>query len=221
MHQYILCNNTIAYKCDMNALVKLFLKGLVVVIPLALTVAILWWLAAGAEQLLGGLLLRFLPQGWYIPGMGLVAGLAITMLIGLLSHVLVFQKLFTYGEDMLNRLPLVKSIYAAIKDFVGYFSPDSEAALSKVVLVRMPGQGFEQIGFVTREDFDRLPMQLSIEDPVGVYLPMSYQIGGYTLFLPRSAVTPIDMSFEEGMKLVLTGGVARDPDLIRDSGRPE
>jgi uncharacterized membrane protein len=197
----------------MNALGKLFLKGLAVVIPSALTLAILWWLAAGAERLLGGLLLRFLPEGWYLPGMGLVAGLAITMLIGLLSHILVFQKLFTYGEDLLNRLPLVKSIYTAIKDFVDYFSPDSKAAMSKVVLVRLPGQEFEQIGFVTREDFERLPLKLSIADPVAVYLPMSYQIGGYTLFLPRTAVTPLNMSFEEGMKLVLTGGVSRDKDI--------
>jgi uncharacterized membrane protein len=197
----------------MNVLGKLFLKGLAVVIPLALTIAILWWLAGGAERLLGGLLVRFLPQGWYVPGMGLVAGLAITMLIGLLSHVLLFQKLFTYGEDILNRLPLVKSIYTAIKDFVGYFSPDSKAAMSKVVLVRLPGQEFEQIGFVTREDFASLPVTLATIDPVAVYLPMSYQIGGYTLFLPRTAVTPIDMSFEEGMKLVLTGGVSRDHDL--------
>lgn len=197
----------------MNVLGKLFLKGLAVVIPLALTVAILWWLAGGAERLLGGLLVSFLPQGWYVPGMGLVAGLAITMLIGLLSHVLLFQKLFTYGEGILNRLPLVKSIYTAIKDFVDYFSPDSKAAMSKVVLVRLPGQEFEQIGFVTREDFANLPLELSTVDPVAVYLPMSYQIGGYTLFLPRTAITPIDMSFEEGMKLVLTGGVSRDHDL--------
>ena len=197
----------------MNTLGKLFLKGLAVVIPLALTIAILWWLAGGAERLLGGLLVRFLPQGWYVPGMGLVVGLAITMLIGLLSHVLLFQKLFTYGEDILNRLPLVKSIYTAIKDFVDYFSPDSKAAMSKVVLVRLPGQEFEQIGFVTREDFANLPLQLSTVDPVAVYLPMSYQIGGYTLFLPRTAITPINMSFEEGMKLVLTGGVSRDHDL--------
>ena len=78
----------------MNPLWKLFLKGLVVVVPSALTLAILWWLAKGSEQLLGGLLARFLPSGWYVPGMGLVAALAITLLVGLLSHVLLFQKLF-------------------------------------------------------------------------------------------------------------------------------
>jgi len=196
----------------MNALGKLFLKGLVVVIPVALTLAILWWLASGAEQLLGGLLLRFLPEGWYVPGMGLVAGLVITMLIGLLSHVLLLQKFFNYTEDLFNRLPLVKTIYTAIKDFVDYFSPGNKTAMSKVVLVRLPGQDFEQIGFVTREDFTSLPLDSSITDPVAVYLPMSYQIGGYTLFLPRTAVTPLELTFEEGMKLVLTGGVSREKD---------
>jgi uncharacterized membrane protein len=194
----------------MNTLGKLFLKGLAVMIPVALTLAILWWLARGAERVLGGLLSGFLPAGWYIPGMGLLAAVAITILVGLLTHVIVFQRLFAWGEAVLNRLPLVKSLYSAIKDFMAYFSPDNKAAMSKVVLVQLPGQAFELMGFVTREDFSRLPVQLSMDDPVAVYLPFSYQIGGYTLFLPRSCLTPVDMPFEEAMKLVLTGAVARE-----------
>jgi len=194
----------------MNALGKLFLKGLVVVIPAVLTLAILWWFARGAEQILGGLLMRFLPVGWYIPGMGVVSAVAMTILIGLLTHVIIFQRLFALGDAILQRLPLVKTIYSAIKDFIDYLSPDSKMATSKVVLVKIPGQQFEQIGFVTREDFTSLPIELSVEDPIAVYLPFSYQIGGYTLFLPRSCLTPIDMTFEEGMKLVLTGAVSRE-----------
>jgi len=194
----------------MNTLGKLFLKGLAVMIPATLTLAILWWLARGAERVLGGLLSGFLPEGWYVPGMGLLAAVAITMLVGLLTHVILFQRLFAWGEAVLNRLPLVKSLYSAIKDFMAYFSPDNKAAMNKVVLVQLPGQAFELLGFVTREDFSRLPVQLSVDDPVAVYLPFSYQIGGYTLFLPRSCLTPVDMSFEEAMKLVLTGAVARE-----------
>jgi len=194
----------------MNVLGKLFLKGLAVVIPATLTLAILWWMARGAEQVLGGLLMKFLPAGWYIPGMGLVSAVAITVLIGLLTHVILFQKLFALGEAILNRLPLVKTIYSAIKDFIAYLSPDSKTALSKVVLVKIPGAEFEQLGFVTREDFSRLPMKPTVEEPIAVYLPMSFQIGGYTLFLPRSCLTPIDISFEDGMKLVLTGAVSRE-----------
>ena len=194
----------------MNALGKLFLKGLAVVIPVSLTLAILWWMARGAEQFLGGLLTRILPEGWYIPGMGVVSAVAMTILVGLLTHVILFQKLLALGDAIFHRLPLVKTIYSALKDFIGYLSPESKVAMSKVVLVRIPGQNFEQIGFVTREDFSRIPLDLTVEEPIAVYLPMSYQIGGYTLFLPRKCLTPVDLSFEEGMKLVLTGAVSRE-----------
>lgn len=194
----------------MNTLGKLLLKGLAVVIPAALTLAILWWLAKGSEQLLGGLLATYLPAGWYIPGMGLLSAVAITILIGLLTHVILFQRLFAVGDAILNRLPLVKSIYSAIKDFMDYLSPDSKEAMRKVVLVKLPGQQFELIGFVTREDFESLPFELTVDDPVAVYLPFSYQIGGYTLFLPRACLTQVDMSFENAMKLVLTGAVSRE-----------
>jgi uncharacterized membrane protein len=194
----------------MNAIGKLFLKGLAVIIPVTLTLAILWWLARGAEQFFGAVLVRMLPEGWYLPGMGVVAAVSGTILVGLLSHVILFQRLFEFGETILHRLPLVKTIYSAFKDLIDYLSPDSRVAMSKVVLVRLPEQEFEQIGFVTREDFSRLPFTPTVEEPIAVYLPMSYQIGGYTLFLPRSCLTPVDLSFEDGMKLVLTGAVSRE-----------
>jgi uncharacterized membrane protein len=193
----------------MNALGKLFLKGLAVVIPVALTLAILWWVATSAERLMGAILKFSLPDGWYIPGMGLVSGLALIALIGLLSHVLIFQKLFNLGEAIFRRLPLVKTIYIAIKDFIGYLSPDKASEMGKVVMVQLPGQSFQVIGFVTREQFDDLPFSPAAEDPVAVYMPMSYQIGGYTLFLPRSSLTPLDMPFEQAMRLVLTGAVTK------------
>lgn len=201
----------------MNILGKLFLKGLVVVIPVALTLAIMWWMAAGAERLMGSVLKFTLPDGWYVPGMGLASGLALVVLLGLLSHVLIFQKIFDLGDAIFNRLPLVKTIYTAIKDFIGYLSPDKDSKMSKVVMVQLPGQSFQLIGFVTREQFDDLPFTPIAEDPVAVYMPMSYQIGGYTLFLPRSALTPLDIPFETAMRLVLTAGVSQQ----RDNGETE
>ncbi len=196
----------------MNILGKLFLKGLAVVIPITLTLAIFWWMAAGAERLMGSILKFTLPGGWYLPGMGLASGLALVILIGLLSHVLIFQKILHLGDTIFNRLPLVKTIYTAIKDFIGYLNPDKDSQMSKVVLVQLPGQAFQVMGFVTREQFDDLPFTPSAEDPVAVYMPMSYQIGGYTLFLPRSALTPIEIPFETAMRLVLTGGISQKRD---------
>lgn len=193
----------------MNSLIKLFLKGLAVVIPVILTLAILWWMAAGSERLLGNVLVRILPDGWYIPGMGLLSAIALIVLVGLLSHVLLFQKLFEFWEGLVHRLPFVKTIYTAIKDFIGYFSVDQQESFKKVVLVSLPGQSFQMLGFVTRESFDDLGIEPEVEDPVAVYCPMSYQIGGYTLFLPRQCLTPVNMTFEEGMRLAVTAGVSR------------
>jgi uncharacterized membrane protein len=203
----------------MNALGKLFLKGLAVVIPIALTLAILLWMATGAERLMGAVLKFTLPSGWYVPGMGLVSGLALITLIGLLSHVLIFQKLFNLGDAIFHRLPLVKTIYTAIKDFIGYLNPDKESEMNKVVMVQLPGQSFQLIGFVTREQFDDLPFTPTAEDPVAVYMPMSYQIGGYTLFLPRSCLTPLDMPFEDAMRLVVTGAVTKQRDETSSTSR--
>jgi uncharacterized membrane protein len=205
----------------MNALGKLFLKGLAVVIPVALTLAILWWMATGAEQLMGTVLKFTLPDGWYIPGMGLVSGLVLIALIGLLSHVLVFQKIFNLGETIFHRLPLVKTIYTAIKDFIGYLSPEKGNEMGKVVLVQLPGQSFQLIGFVTREQFADLPFTPAAEDPVAVYMPMSYQIGGYTVFLPRSCLTPLDIPFEQAMRLVLTGAVTKQRDDLSKASEKE
>lgn len=192
----------------MNALGKLFLKGLAVTIPVALTLAIVWWLASLAERLLGGLMAWALPAGWYVPGMGLISALALILLVGLLSHVLIFQKLFEWGENLFNRLPLVKSIYTAIKELMGYLSSDIGGQFNKVVMVQLPGHSGELLGFVTRDQFDDLPLSPQAEDPVAVYMPMSYQIGGYTLYLPRSMITPVNLSFEQGMRLAITGGLS-------------
>ena len=194
----------------MNHLGKLFLQGLAVTIPVGLTLAIAWWMAASAERLLGGVLIRLLPDGWYIPGLGLVSTMALILLVGLLSHVIIFQKLFEWGESVVARLPLIKTIYSALKDFFGYFSPGAQQSFSKVVMVRLPGHEFEALGFVTRETFEDLPLDPQAENPVAVYLPMSYQIGGYTLYLPRSSLTPVDLPFEDAMRLAVTGGVTRN-----------
>jgi len=78
-----------------------------------------------------------------------------------------------------------------------------------VVMVMLPGQEFQVLGFVTRESFDDIPLEPAADDPVAVYMPMSYQIGGYTLYLSRSLLTPVDMPFEEAMRLAVTGGVTQ------------
>ena len=190
----------------MQTLIRLFLKGLAALIPIVLTVAILVWLAGMAESGMGRLIRLVLHEESYVTGMGLLAGVAVVIMVGLLSQMWLFKRLFDLGEAVLDRMPLVKTVYRAIKDFVDYFDTDSKG-LQKVVRISHPDLPITMLGFVTREDFEDLPF--GGEGEIAVYFPMSYQIGGYTLVIPREWVEPVDMSFEDAMRLILTAAVSR------------
>ena len=188
-------------------LVRLFLKGLATIIPIALTLLIVLWLAGLAEGGVGFLIKLVLPESWYVRGMGLVGGIALVMAIGLLSQVWLFRKLIELGEGILERMPLVKSVFRATKDFVDYFSSEDGSRFGQAVMVRHPDLGIGVMGFVTREDFSELPF--GNEGEVAVYLPLSYQVAGYTIFVPREWLEPIDLPFEESVRLMLTAAMSR------------
>ena len=192
---------------SVQRLVRLFLKGLATIIPIALTLLIVLWLAGLAESGVGFLIKVVIPESWYIRGMGLIGGIALVMAIGLLSQVWLFRKLIELGEGLLERMPLVKSVFRATKDFVDYFSSEDGSRFGQAVMVRHPELGIGVMGFVTREDFSELPF--GNEGEVAVYLPLSYQVAGYTIFVPRDWLEPIDLPFEESVRLMLTAAMSR------------
>jgi uncharacterized membrane protein len=186
---------------------KHILTGLVTILPVVLTLYLLYWLVVSAEAVLGGTLRLWLPPGSYRPGMGVLAGLLAAFLVGLLMHAWVVQRLFAQGERLLYRTPLIRSIYPALRDFLNYFSPDSKKEFDQVVAVTLGDSGMEVIGFVTRAESDSMPPDFRAPDSVLVYLPLSYMIGGYAVLMPRAAIRPLDMSMEEAMRFTLTAGV--------------
>ncbi|MEE4296038.1 MAG: DUF502 domain-containing protein [Wenzhouxiangella sp.] len=187
-------------------LLRLFFKGLATIIPITLTLIIVFWLAGLAENGVGRMLQYVMPDDWYIRGMGLVGGILIVILIGLLSQVYLFRKLIEFGEGILDRMPVVKSVFRATKDFVDYFSGDNKREFNQVVRLKHPS-GYSLLGFVTREDLSGLPF--GDEGEVAVYLPLSYQVAGYTLFVPREWCEPVDMPFEDAVRLILTAAMTR------------
>ena len=107
------------------------LTGLVTILPLVLTLYLLYWLAVTAESLLGGTILRLLPKKLYWPGMGLIASLALVFVVGLLMRTYVVQRLFAKAEQLLYRMPLINTVYRAIRDFFDYFSPTKKRSSSR------------------------------------------------------------------------------------------
>ncbi len=186
---------------------KHILTGLVTILPVVLTVYLLYWFAVSIESMLGNIIRHWLPQDLYWPGMGFLAGLVLMFIVGLLMHAYVVQVLFAMGEKILYHTPVIKSIYPAIRDFLNYFSPNKKKEFNKVVALTLGDSGMQVIGFVTQENPENLPEDFRQQDNVLVYLPLSYMIGGYAVLVPRSAIRPVGMNMEEAMRFTLTAGV--------------
>ena len=185
------------------------LKGLVALLPVGLTVYLVYWLAVATEKLFSRVLKLVIPDSAYWPGLGLIAGLALLYATGLAVNAYVVRRALRLGDELFARIPVVKTIYVAIRDFMTFFpSAGKGSDLKRVVLVPFgPGKA---IGFVTAESSVALGVAEG-DDLVAVYLPMSYMIGGYTVFLPRDVIEPTSMSVEAGMRLALMGGVQGVP----------
>jgi uncharacterized membrane protein len=182
------------------------LKGLVAILPLGLTVYFVYWLTVAADQVFSGTIRRLIPEGAYWPGFGLLAGLVVLYLVGLAVNAYVVRRALRFSDRLFARIPVVKTIYVAIRDFMRFFPSSGQGSdLKRVVLVPFgPGKA---IGFVTAESGAALGVDDAGKDTVAVYLPMSYMIGGYTVFLPRDALEPTSLSVEAGMRIALMGGV--------------
>lgn len=177
-----------------------FFRGLLTALPLGLTVYLLYLFFRWTEALTMQLVRPFIGD-FYLPGLGLILGLTSILLLGFLVSQRCVGKLFSLIELPFTNLPVIKSIYSSLKDFADYFSPNrNKARQQTVVALRMPGHDLEIVGLITRQYVDDLPTGFMQGDRVAVYLPMGYMIGGYTVFVPRDWVQPIDMTVEEAMR---------------------
>jgi uncharacterized membrane protein len=188
----------------LKALGGILLKGLVTILPISLTVYFLYWLSVTTESLLSKPI-KALVGDAYWPGMGLVTGFLLLFVVGLAVNAFLVRRVLGLGEELLLRVPVVKTVYSAIRDMTRLVNTDKKKGeLDRVVTVDV---GFcKLIGFVTQEHANTLGIG-GAADMIAVYLPMSYQIGGYTVYLPRSRVVETDLTVEQAMRIVLTGGV--------------
>src|SRR5918999_1342884 len=195
---------------------RIFATGLLTLLPIIVTIYVTLWLLTVLERFFGKQVMFLIPDEWYRTGMGLVVAIVVVFLVGLLMHGILFRRLFGWAENLLLEIPLVRSVYAALRDLTGLFAENREPAL-QVVSLELPGN-MRVLGFVTRADFADAPPGLARADEVAVYLPMSYQVGGYTVFVPRSACTPINMSREDALKFILTAGLKSSSPAIEPPG---
>jgi uncharacterized membrane protein len=188
---------------------KTFLNGLGLVIPTALILYILVWVLTQTELFFKKILLTFIPLEYYITGMGFIFGLIAVYIIGLLLKFWIVQTIRDFLEKLIDKTPIFSSLYGGIKDFLSFLSNMKKNDKNSIVLVEFPSVDAKMIGFITADDLENFH-KLEMEDPVMVYLQMSYQIGGYALFIPRKNLTPLDMKIEDALRFVTTAGISKN-----------
>jgi len=193
----------------MKLIYQYFFRGLLAALPLGVTIYLLYLFLTGTEEF-AMWWLRPLLGNFYLPGLGLLIGIGVIVLLGFLISQPRTRRTLSFIELPFTNLPVVKSIYSSLKNFADYFTPNSGQVAQQVVILRMPGQELEIVGLVTRQNLTSLPHGFLQGDRVAVYLPMGYMIGGYTVFVPRAWVTPINMSVEELMRTSLFAWMSRN-----------
>lgn len=200
----------------MRALRNVLLRGVATVLPVVVTLYLLWWLATTGESLLGAALRAVLPVGVYLPGMGVAAAVVVIFVVGLMADAWLFGGLVRITERALERIPIVKTVFGGMRDLSAFLTGGGQDRLARVVHVALtPDIG--AVGFITRDEVGNLAPPDRRDGRVAVYLPMSYQIGGYTVLVPRECITPLDLPAQEAMRLVLTAGVTAPPRRAQSS----
>ncbi len=193
----------------MGWLRRSFLTGLVVTVPLFITVVTLVWTFRFIDGVARPLSIGVL--GREVPGLGVLITAAFILLAGALATNVLGRRILQRGEGWLLNVPLFKTVYAPVKQLVAAFSPDSESGFKKVVIVDDARRGMV-IGFLTREF--TLDRGAGAEPMVAVYVPTNHLYLGDVVVYPRGQVLFPDVSVEEGIRIFLTGGMAL-PGAIR------
>ena len=119
-----------------KAISKILLTGFITLVPIILTIYLLYWLAVSSEQLMGGALRLILPNTAYFPGLGMIFGIVVVFFVGLLMKAILVRQVFSLGERLLYQLPIIKTVYRAMRDLFEFFSPKQEG-LGQVVIVTL------------------------------------------------------------------------------------
>ena len=190
-----------------------FFTGLLVTAPVLLTVYITWAAIKLIDGQVAGLLPGFSELRFAnVPGVGLVIGVVLITVIGALAAGFLGRWIIRLGESILNRMPVVRSIYGATKQILETVISTQSDAFREVVLVEYPRKGLWVIGFVTGGTKGEVARRIDI-DMVNVFVPTTPNpTSGFLLFCPRKDVIFMEMSVEEAVKLVVSGGIVTPPD---------
>ena len=195
-----------------------FLAGVIVTAPIGITALLIWQFITFLDSQVGSLIPdRYNPESYLpfsVPGLGLLITIAFLTLVGFLAAGLAGRTLVRIGERLLSRMPVVRSVYSTLKQIFETVLAQSSRSFREVVLIEYPRRGIGAIGFVTGPTRGEVQVR-SEEELVNVFLPTTPNpTSGFLLFVPKRELVHLDMSIEEGIKLVISGGIVAPPSQL-------
>jgi uncharacterized membrane protein len=202
-----------------KSLRRYLMAGLLIWLPLATTILIFLFLLQFADRAL--LLLPARYQEWLppVPGLGVLLALLILLMTGFLGANLLGQRMVRFYENVLHRIPLVRSVYGAIKHFAEIVFSEEGTSFKKVLLIEFPRPGLYSICFLTSEDVREVQHRTE-DDVVTVFMPTTPNpTTGFMMFVARKDTVELDMSVEEALKMIISLGVVVPQWQIPEPGR--
>ena len=202
-----------------------FLTGIVVSAPVGITIWLIWLFVAFVDRTVVPLIPEsYNPSdvlGVSVPGIGVVVVLLVVTMIGFLVTNFLGRYMVKIGENMVSRVPVVRTIYGVLKQIFDAVLAQSEGAFREVVLIEYPRKGIWVIGFITSSTQGEV-QRVTPDDMVNVFLPTTPNpTSGFLLFVPRKDCITLHMTVEEGVKLVISGGIVSPPDIDRRPTKEE
>lgn len=185
-----------------------FITGIFVLLPLVASIYLLWTAFSAADNALGRLASFILRQDEIIPGAGAVLTVLLVLLVGMFAANVVGRRIIQFIEETLfTRIPLIGNIYSAIKQLIDAFRLDTKKGFRHVVMLEWPRDGVYSLGFITNEEPTILTNETG-EDLITLFIPTVPNVTtGFFVVVPRSSVRILDVSVEDGFKMMISSGV--------------
>lgn len=194
----------------MQKLRKDFFTGIAIIFPIAVTIYIFVIIFRLADGILGGTINSYLSShfGYKIPGIGIVLGVIFVLLTGMLANRFMGLKLFPVLERFIIKLPLLRHIYSPAKQLSNFlFTKHKDSAFKRVVLVPYPNDNTYSIGFMTNDELSEIDAKLGAKIVSVLISTPPSPFSGPIIFIPREKVKPLDLSMEEAIKFIVSGGL--------------
>ncbi len=192
----------------MKKFVTFFFKGILILVPIVLTIYIVVIVFQLTDSILGR---YFVALGINIPGLGLLTTIVLIILVGFLGTQVASGRIFNYIDGLFGKLPLIKIIYNTIKDIMNALL-GRKSSFAKVVMIDLPGgNDIKILGFITKEDLEIF----GLKDHIAVYILQSMQWAGFTLLVPRSQVQELDVKPDEALKFIVSAGISGNRNSLK------